>query len=282
MATQKKRATAKSGTAKKRSARKPQAKKGVAKKSIARKSVAVTASKRAAKKAASPKHAAAKTAAKKPKIAKKTAAPRAAGSVKRAAQARPAAAAAAPVIDTSLFPCGDAALRAATGKGWDEWLALLDAGGAAAKLRDHQKIWDLTMQSLPAAAGWWGQMISVGYERARGIREKHETCAGDFQSTLSKTLPVPLFAAFAAWADESLRGNWLDAPGLDFTKLNAGKNIRARWPDGSLLDIRFNASGPDRCQIVVDTMKLSDADAVQKAKAFWQQQFERLQAYFKI
>jgi hypothetical protein len=282
MATRKKRAAAKiPGAAKKRSAGKPRAKKPVAKKLAARKSAAV-ASKRVAKKAAPRKRPVAKTAATKPKIAKKTPAPRAAASVKRAASARPTTSPAAPVVDTSLFPCGDAALRAATGKGWNEWLAVLDAAGAAAKGRDHQQIWDLTMQSLPAAAGWWGQMISVGYERARGLREKHETCAGDFQSTLSKTLPVPLFAAFAAWADEELRQNWLDAPGLDFTKLNAGKNIRARWPDGSLLDIRFNASGPDRCQIVVDTMKLSNAEAVQKAKAFWQQQFERLQAYFKI
>jgi hypothetical protein len=280
MATRKKRAAAKSGTAKKRSARKPAVKKAVARKSSARKPAGVVAAKRVAKKAAPRTRAATKPAAKKPKITKKPSTPRAAASGPRVTPARPAMA--APVVDTSMFPCGDAALRAATGKDWNEWLALLDAAGAATKARDHQQIWELTMKTLPEAAGWWGQMVSVGYERARGLREKHETCAGDFQSTLSKMLPVPLFAAFAAWADEGLRRNWLDAPGLDFTKLNVGKNIRARWPDGSLLDIRFNASGPDRCQIVVDTMKLANAHAVQEAKAFWQQQFERLQAYFKI
>jgi len=87
---------------------------------------------------------------------------------------------------------------------------------------------------------------------------------------------------FAAWADASLRGEWLDAPELSFTKLNAGRNIRARWPDGARLDIRFNATGPDRCQIVVDTMKLDDGEAVQRAKAFWQAQFERLERYFNV
>jgi len=184
-------------------------------------------------------------------------------------------------IDPSLLPCSDDALRAATGKGWDEWLSLLDASGAATQPLDHGRLWDLVMQALPASAGWWGQMVSVGYERARGLREKHGTCSGDFQATISRTLPVPLFAAFASWADENLRRNWLDAPGLDFTKLNAGKNIRARWPGGALLDIRFNASAPDRCRIVVDTMKLPDADAVREAKAFWQSQFERLSAYLK-
>ncbi len=131
----------------------------------------------------------------------------------------------------------------------------------------------------PAGGVRW---VSVGYERVRGLREKHESCDGEFQATLSKTFSVPLFAAFAAWADASIRGEWLDAPDLSFTKLNAGRNIRARWPDGSLLDIRFNATGPDRCQIVVDTMKLNDGEAVQQAKAFWQAQFERLQHYFRV
>jgi hypothetical protein len=275
-----KNARGRSAAAKKRPARKTPAKKAVMKRAPARKSAKTSDKKSAARKTPRRTAVATKTAAGKPKITQRTAAARKAASAPRAATARRVEA--PPAVDPSLFPCGDAALRAATGKNWSEWLVLLDAAGAAAKSLDHQRVWDLTMQSLPESAGWWGQMVAVGYERARGLRQKHESCNGEFQATLSKTLPVPLFAAFAAWADESLRQDWLDAPGLDFTKLNAGKNIRARWPDGTLLDIRFNASGPDKCQIVVDTMKLVDADAVQRAKAFWQAQFDRLQKYLRI
>jgi len=257
-----------------RPARKVAAKKTRAK--AATRTSTKAAAKRPARKAQGAKSAA-RTPAVKPTVAAKRATPKgsAAPRVERARRAPPN-------VDTSLFPCGDDALRAATGKGWNEWLALLDASGAAAKGLDHQRLLDLTMQSLPETAGWWGQMVSVGYERVRGLREKHESCNGEFQATLSKTFSVPLFAAFAAWADASIRGEWLDAPDLSFTKLNAGRNIRARWPDGSLLDIRFNATGPDRCQIVVDTMKLNDGEAVQQAKAFWQAQFERLQHYFRV
>ena len=274
MAIRKKRAAKKRVATKKRTARKAPAKKAAAKKS-ARKPARKVAAKRAAS-----RRAPVKTAAARPKVSKKAPAARRAPATPRRRPVPPDAVVQA--VDPSLFPCGDAALRAATGKGWDEWLTLLDAAGAAKQAFDHQRVWETAMRSLPESAGWWGQMVSVGYERARGLREKHESCSGDFQSTLSKTFPVPLFAAFAAWADASLRGQWLDAPGLDFTKLNVGKNIRARWPDGSRLDIRFNATGPDKCQIVVDTMKLTDADAVAKAKAFWQAQFERLQAYLRI
>jgi hypothetical protein len=186
------------------------------------------------------------------------------------------------MFDAALLPCGDEALRAATGKDWGEWFALLDAAGAAARSLDHAKIWDLAMQALPPSAGWWGQMVSVGYERARGLREKHETSSGDFQATFSRTLPVPLFAAFAAWADEALRASWLEAPELGLTKINAGRNIRARWPDGRVLDIRFDATGPEACRIVVDTMKLPNAEAVQETKAFWERQIARLRSFLEV
>ena len=289
MATRKTRGSRRSAAAKKRTPRKSPAKKVAAKKPAKKKRLPA---KSPARKSASVrvKSRSSKTAKARARAAKKIPATsrakgRASGARKPAAvaggTASPRKAASVP-IDTSLFPCGDAAVRAATGKTWNEWLALLDAAGAAGQAFDHQRIWDLAMQSLPESAGWWGQMVSVGYERVRGLREKHESCSGDFQSTLSKTLPVPLFAAFAAWADEGLRRNWLDAPGLDFTKLNAGKNIRARWPNGALLDIRFTATGPDKCQVVVDTMKLADAEAVQQAKAFWQAQLERLRGYLRV
>jgi len=277
MATKKARTASKAGAAKKSGARSKTAKKAVRK--VARKTLRKPATKRASA-AKSATRGVKKPAAAKPKTASTRASPRKKASPTGGASARRAAAQSA--ADPSIFPCGDDVVRAATGKTWSEWLSTLDAAGAAARSMNHQQIWDIAMRSLPGSAGWWGQMVSVGYERARGLREKHQTSAGDFQASISKTLPVPLFAAFAAWADKNLRKSWLDAPDLDFTKLNVGRNIRARWPDGSALDISFNAAGPDKCQIVVDTKKLADAEAVQKAKAFWQDQLERLQAYFRV
>ena len=286
MATRNKRAATKKRPARNAAPRKVSkkiaAQKAATKKSPARKAAAKrpAAKRPAKKKVARRTRSATKTAAGKTRVRTDRAAATSARAAPRVETARRVAA--PPIVDASLFPCGDAALRAATGKSWSEWLTLLDAAGAAAQNLDHTRMWELVMQSLPDSAGWWGQMVAVGYERARGLREKHESCNGEFQATLSKTFQVPLFAAFAAWADAALRENWLDAPGLDFTKLNAGKNIRARWPDGTLLDIRFNATGPDKCQIVVDTMKLNDAEAVRHAKAFWQSQFEKLGQYLSV
>jgi len=286
MATKKARAKRKSPAAKKTAARKRVTKKSAPRK-VARKKPAArkSARKRPVARKTS-RRVSRKTAAGKPAATAKRAAAKPAPSRKKTASAKrtanPRRASASPKLDASLFPVGDDALRGATGRSWQEWLGLLDKAGAGAGSLDHQQIHDLAMQWVPGADRWWGQMVSTGYERARGLHEKAQARAGRFKASISKTLPVPLFAAFAAWADQSLRRGWLDAADLDFTRLNAGRNIRARWPDGSVLDIRFDSTSPDQCEIVVDATKLADAGAAERAKAFWQEQFERLQAYLRI
>ena len=37
--------------------------------------------------------------------------------------------------------------------------------------------------------GWWSQMVAVEYERARGLRARHETPEG-YQVSVSKTISV--------------------------------------------------------------------------------------------
>lgn len=265
----------------------------------------------AARKTATPKRAPAKAAAKtkkpaaaarragaaaKPrmrgsaaKLTRRTAAPRAAS--RRTVREHPRATTTPPsppapppfeLTETSAqFPCGDAAVRAATGHGWQDWLRLVEASGLALAVERpvHAEIRALVQRLVPTLDDWWAQMVAVGYERARGLRAMHQSSRGEFQATAAKTFAAPAFAAFAAWADDALRRRWLDAPGLEVTKVNPGRNIRARWPDGALLDIRFADKGPVRCQVVVDTVKLTDAEAVAAAKTFWQSQFARLAAF---
>lgn len=286
MATKKARTKRKSPAAKKAAARKRPAKKSPLRK-VARKKTARKSARKRPVTRKTPRRVSRKTAAAKPSAtAKRGATAKPAPSRKKTASAKRAAsprrASASPKFDASLFPVGDDALRGATGRSWQEWLGLLDKAGAGGGSLDHQQIHDLAMQWVPGADRWWGQMVSTGYERARGLHKKKPARAGAFKTSISKTLPVPLFAAFAAWADQTLRRGWLDAADLDFTRLNAGRNIRARWPDGSVLDIRFDSTAPDQCEIVVDATKLADAGAAERAKAFWQEQFERLQTYLRI
>jgi hypothetical protein len=95
----------------------------------------------------------------------------------------------------------DEAVVRATGRSRDEWFAILDEWGATA--RSHKEIarYLYDEQGVP---GWWAQNVTVGYERARGMRAKHETTGG-FQVSASKTVAVPVERLFEAVADHDER-----------------------------------------------------------------------------
>src|SRR5918997_3056187 len=82
----------------------------------------------------------------------------------------------------------DAAVQRATGKSWDEWFALLDAWQGTT--HSHTEIARHVHETF-GIDGWWAQSVTVGYERARGMRALHERPDG-FSMNASKTFPVPV------------------------------------------------------------------------------------------
>lgn len=100
----------------------------------------------------------------------------------------------------------DEAVASKTGKNWQQWFKLLDDAGAA-ELGHKQIVAHLSENY--AIGGWWQQTIAGAYERARGLREKHEMPSG-FQISRSKTLAVPVSELFEAWHDEGRRTGWLE------------------------------------------------------------------------
>ncbi|HNC06222.1 MAG TPA: DUF4287 domain-containing protein, partial [Solirubrobacterales bacterium] len=85
-------------------------------------------------------------------------------------------------------------LTEATGKNWDEWLELLDQAGAIKRTHTEIARWLTDEQGVP---GWWAQSITVGYERARGLREPGQRADG-WSVTASKTIEVPVEELFEA------------------------------------------------------------------------------------
>lgn len=92
------------------------------------------------------------------------------------------------------------AVERATGKGWDEWIKILDREGAEKlthkeiarllfdkRLIKRQKGWPANRSF---SAGWWCQMVTVGYEYAKGRRVIGETADQGFEIGVSKTLPI--------------------------------------------------------------------------------------------
>src|SRR4051812_6895798 len=119
---------------------------------------------------------------------------------------------------------GDDAVRARTGKSWAEWFALLDDAGA--KEMNHKQI--TAILDAQGMDGWWCQMVTVGYEQERGLRQKHQKGDG-FEAGVSRTFAVPLAALYAAWHDEKVRRRWLGDCPLTIRKATKDKSLRITW-----------------------------------------------------
>src|SRR5439155_11656764 len=119
------------------------------------------------------------------------------------------------------------AVQAKTGKTWPEWLRILDAAGA--KTMDHKEI--VAVVNQQGVGSWWQQMVTVGYEQARGKRVKHETTAG-FSISRSKTVNVPIAVLFSAWKDKRKRSRWLRDPDFTIRTAIANRSLRITWVDG--------------------------------------------------
>ncbi len=167
------------------------------------------------------------------------------------------------------------AVRAQTGNGWKEWLAILDKAGA--RRMPHREIVDYLYEKHKVP-GWWAQMVSVGYEQARGLRKKHQK-PGGYEIGVGRVLPMGVAAAFKAWKDEKLRRRWLpDAKGaFTIRKAMLNKSMRITWVDGKTsLSVYFLAKGTGKCQVVVQHSKLPNARTAASKKTYWAQAFERL------
>jgi Domain of unknown function (DUF4287)/Activator of Hsp90 ATPase homolog 1-like protein len=167
----------------------------------------------------------------------------------------------------------DEAVKAKTGKNWDQWFAILDKAGA--KKMSHQDIVKL-LSSKHDVGPWWQQMVTVNYEQARGLRDAHQKPSG-YQISVSRTVHVPLGDLYKSVANEKSRSRWLSEDGLEVRKATPNKSLRVTWKDGKTsLEVNFYSKGEDKSQIVVQHSKLADAKAAAKMKTFWGQALDRL------
>lgn len=167
---------------------------------------------------------------------------------------------------------GDEAVRKRTGKGWKEWFALLDKAGA--KKMSHKDI-ARHLDSI-GVPGWWAQMVTVEYERARGLREKYQQ-AGGYSASASRTFAVSLDTLYRHWAEEKLRGRWLEEK-LVVRKATAGKSMRITWPDDTSVEVYFQGKGEQKSQVAVQHAKLAEAKDVEQMKKRWRAALDRLQS----
>lgn len=159
------------------------------------------------------------------------------------------------------------AVQRATGRSWDQWCKVLDKDKAASL--SHKEIAEL-VHSKHGVGPWWSQMVTVGYEQARGLRAKHQKPDG-FSISASRVFAVAMPVAFRAVNDAGRRAKWM-SESVVVTKATPGKSVRMKWPDGSRLVVNFwNKSTPTstKTQIVFQHEKLKNATEAASTKAHW-------------
>jgi uncharacterized protein YndB with AHSA1/START domain len=168
---------------------------------------------------------------------------------------------------------GDDAVKEATGRGWEEWFARLDRAGA--REMEHGAI-ALHLARVERVPDWWSQMVTVGYEQARGLRQKHQRPDG-FSIGASRTLAAPIERVFDAFAEVSARERWLPDSGFTVRRATRPKSLRITWVDGAThVDVNLYAKDGGRSQVSVQHSKLPDAGAAARMKAYWGAALDRL------
>ena len=167
---------------------------------------------------------------------------------------------------------GTDAVKKATGRGWAEWVALLDAWGAAGRPHGEVARWLREEHGLP---GWWSQAVTVGWERARGRAPGQR--ADGFEVSASRTVGVQVERLYAAWEDPALRERWL--PGAEMRTRTATAPLRARydWEDGATrVAVWFEAAGEDRARLSMAHQRLPDADTADGMRDWWRTRLDEL------
>lgn len=200
------------------------------------------------------------------------------------------------LVDASI---SDAAVKRATGHGWAYWYKALDKFRAAEKghtaaakhLRD---VYNTTL--------WWSQMITVQYERQKGLREVNQSCSGRYQVSVSRTIAVPVESAWDAFAKTSKLNKWFtsgakqrfaeggqysngDGNHGEFRRIVPMKRIRFTWNSkhhkpGSIVEVRFVDKG-EKCGVTVDHSNLPSLEDVEDLRKSWSWAMDSLKSFLE-
>jgi uncharacterized protein YndB with AHSA1/START domain len=178
-------------------------------------------------------------------------------------------------------------VREATGRGPEEWFALLDAAGA--QDMDHKAIVAVLEREHPEVSAWWRQSLTVEYERARGKRLVGQTADAGFQVGVTRTFDVGLDEAWELIASRT--DLWLGEdvalePGErcargEIRVVKPRDRVRLRWrPDGwdepATLQLTLQERRPGRTAIGAHLERLPDASAREAMRSYWRGVLERL------
>jgi hypothetical protein len=165
------------------------------------------------------------------------------------------------------------AIVRATGHGWDHWLRILDDRGIAGFSHRDTAAW---LRTELGVDGWWAQSITVGFERARGLRAAYQVADG-FSVGISKTFAQPVGRLWPAFADEEGRSRWLEPGLLRLRTAQPGRSARFDVEGGSTrVIVGLTPKGDAKAAVAIQHERLGSAEEVEERRAFWRERLAAL------
>jgi uncharacterized protein YndB with AHSA1/START domain len=172
-------------------------------------------------------------------------------------------------------PASETKLIEATGRSWEEWFGLLDDWGAKDRPHKHNARWLVAEHGVP---GWWSQAITVGYERARGLRMPGQMRDG-WSVGASKTIAAQAQRVFDAFVDEAVRDRWLPKAAMRLRKATPPRIARYDWEDGSTrVQVYVTERDDAKSTVTVQHERLPDAETADEMKAWWRERVAALKS----
>jgi hypothetical protein len=116
--------------------------------------------------------------------------------------------------------------------------------------------------------GWWCQAVTVEYELARGLRERHQKSDG-YSVGISKTVATSLAKLYEATANSAKRKKWFPKGEFELSSQTKDKYFRGSWNDSARIEIGFYAKGDDKAQIAIQVNRLARKSEVESQRELW-------------
>jgi hypothetical protein len=172
-------------------------------------------------------------------------------------------------------PVAEERLVEATGRRWQGWFALLDEWGAPTRTHTEMARW---LREEHGVDGWYSQSITVGYERARGLRAPGEHADG-FAVTATRTVAAPVARLFDSFEDPRLRERWIPGADMRTRTATAPRSARYDWEDGSTrVIVGFEDLGENKGRVSISHERLPDAETADEMKAWWRARLTELKS----
>ncbi|MEM8924396.1 MAG: hypothetical protein AAGD35_12915 [Actinomycetota bacterium] len=168
----------------------------------------------------------------------------------------------------------DAAVVAATGRGWNEWCDWIEASAVAEA--DHPAI----AAHLAAEAdldGWWSQTVTVGFERITGRRLPYQRPDGTFTAGKTMTVPVDGSELRAALVSADDRAELFPGQATELRSAPTAKTIRIGIGPG-VARIAVDGRPDGGTRVAIQHEKLPTFDDVDRWRHYWDEWLRALAA----